>query len=225
MNRDHISLMVWRYSLSSFSSSNLHWWRQSQIHCFRDRVFMWIQRKLFWRSKVRWMRSSTPSAARLRRSESAILPSCAREPSSCCGTSEPSMKSFLINCNSREQILSFNNARDFSSSRMLLMACKARLRDWPKKYLVRVMLMEIWADLRGSGFVCSCTCAAHSARRTSSPTVHADNTMFASRFFCWQWYHRRYSQWPMPSRNFSSRKWIWLSMISTRRWYCSQRAN
>jgi len=219
MSWDHLPLTVWRYSLSSFSSSNLHWRRWSRIHCFRDWAFIQIQRKLFWQSELRCMCLSTPRAARFRWSDSTIQPCCARESSSSCRTLEPSAKSamlFPISCNLRAWIFSFNNVSDFSNARMLSMACKALLRDWPKNYLVGAMLIEGWANLYASGFVCSCTCAAHSVRRTSSPTAHVDNISFASRFFCWQWYYRQYSQWPMPSHNLVSRKWIWLSMMSMR---------
>ena len=219
MSWDHLPLTVWRYSLSSFSSLNLHWWRRSRIRCFRDQAFIQIRRKLFRRSELRCVHSSTPRAAHFRRSDSTIRPCCACESSSSCRTLEPSAKSamsFPISCNSRAWIFSFNNVSNFSNARMLLMACKALLRDRPKNYLVGAMLIEGQANLRASGFVCSCTCAAHSVQRTSSPTAHVDNISFASRFFCWQWYHRRYSQWLMPSRDLVSRKWIWLSMMSMR---------
>ena len=160
---------------------------------------------------VRCMRSSTPRAACFRRSDSTIRPCCAHESSSSCRTLEPSAKSamsFPMSCNLRARIFSFNNVSNFSNARMLLMVCKALLHDWPKNYLIGAMLIEGRANLRASGFVCSCTCAAHSVRRTSSPTVHVDNILFASRFFCWQWYHCQYSQWPMPSRDLVSRKRI-----------------
>ncbi len=217
MSWDHLPLTVWWYSLSSFSSSNLCWRRRSWICCFRDRAFIRIWRKLFRRSELRCACSSTPRAAHFQRSDSTIRTCYACESLSSCRTLEPSAKSAMslpISCNLRVRIFSFNNVSDFSNARMLSMACKALLRDWPKNYLIGAMLIEGRANLCASGFVCSCTCAAHSVQRTSSPTAHVDNISFTSRFFCWQWYHCQYSQWPMPSRDLVSRKQIWLSMIS-----------